>query len=462
MNLRQYFFMFRVRWKLALGLMLLTVAIAVPVILTLPKQYTASTSLGVEIKSPDAITTLLMPTNLASQEEIIRSERVTRKVIETLGLAHEPAVREAWQNSGAERGRFEDWLTEQLLRGLQVVPSRRGDNIITIQYRSASPQEAAAVANAFAKHYAEAAIEMKVEPARQYARWFGEQGKRLRAELEAAQARLSAFQREKGIGIRDENLNAETERLASLAAQLTAAQAEGVDAKSKLRGGGDSLPEVMQNALIQNLRGDILRLEAKLRDAGANFGANHPQYRAMQAELGELKARLEAETRHVVRSVSAARSLSGDKEKELKGALEAQRKKLLAMRAERDQLAVLERDVETAKQAHESAERRFTQTNLESQATQSNIFVIRPAIEPNTPSFPKVRLYILASIVFGALLGVATAHALETLDRRVRCVEDLVGLARLPVLSVLEREGSRGTLALQRRNAPLAIPRQAG
>ena len=53
MNLRQYFFMFRVRWKLALGLMLGTVAIAVPVIVTLPKQYTASTSLGVETKSPD-------------------------------------------------------------------------------------------------------------------------------------------------------------------------------------------------------------------------------------------------------------------------------------------------------------------------------------------------------------------------------------------------------------------------
>src|SRR5688572_33255702 len=157
MNLRQYFFMFRVRWRLALGIMLATAAIAVPVILTLPKQYTASTSLGVEIKSPDAITTLLMPTNLASQEEIIRSERVTRKVIETLGLAHEPALREAWQKLDRERGRFEDWLTEQLLRGLQVVPSRRGDNIITIQYRSASPQEAAAVANAFAKHYAEAA-----------------------------------------------------------------------------------------------------------------------------------------------------------------------------------------------------------------------------------------------------------------------------------------------------------------
>jgi chain length determinant protein EpsF len=461
LNLRQYFFMFRVRWKLALGIMLGTAALAVPVILTLPKQYTASTSLGVEIKSPDPITMLLMPTNLASQEEIIRSERVTRRVIETLGLDANLQLREHWQQAAEGRGRYEDWLSEGLQRRLTVTSSRRGDNIITIQYRSASPADAAAVANAFAKHYAEAAIEMKVEPARQYARYFGEQNKKLRAELEAAQARLSAFQREKGIGVKDENLAAETERLASLAAQLTAVQTEAVDARTKLRTGGDALPEVMQNAVVQGLRADILRLEAKLRDAGANLGANHPQYRAMQAELAELKARLDAETRHVVRSVSAARALSGDKEKELKAALEAQRKKLLAMRADRDQLAVLERDAEAAKQAYEAAERRFTQTHLESQAAQSNVFVIRPAIEPLEPSFPKTRLYIVASLMLGALLGVGTAHALETLDRRVRCMEDLIGLARLPVLAVVEREASRGPLALARRNTPLALPGQA-
>lgn len=462
MNLRQYFFMFRVRWRLAAAIMLGTVAIAVPVILTLPKQYTASTSLGVEIKSPDAITTLLMPTNLASQEEIIRSARVIRAVIQTLGFDADPHLRSLWQQKRAGRGRFEDWLAEQLQRRLTVTPSRRGDNIITIQYRSFSPAESAAAANAFAKHYAEAAIEMKVEPARQYARWFGEQNRKLRGELEAAQARLASFQREKGIGVRDENLGAETERLARLAAQLTAAQTEAVDAKTKLRTGGDALPEVMENRVIQGLRADILRLEAKLRDAAANLGAKHPQYRAMQAELGELKARLEAETRHVVRSVSATRALSGDKQKELEAALEAQRAKLLAMRADRDQLAVLERDVEAAKLAYETAERRFTQSHLESQATQSNVFVIRPAIEPLEPSFPKVRLYILASIVFGALLGAGAAHTLETLDRRVRCVDDVIALARMPVLSVIERQASRGALALQRRNAPLALPRQAG
>ena len=460
MNLRQHFFMFRVRWKLALGLMLGTLAIAVPVILALPKQYTASTSLGVEIRSPDPITNLLMPANLASQEEIIKSDRVTRRVIETLGLERNEELRAHWARVSEGRGRYEDWLTEQLHGALSVVPSRRGDNIITIQFRSPSPRDAAAVANAFARHYTEAAIEMKVEPARQYARWFGEEGKRLRADLDAAQARLSAFQRDKGIGIRDESLEAETARFAQLAAQLTAVQTAGVDAKSKLRSGGDALPEVMQNAVVQGLRADILRQEAKLRDAAGNLGPNHPQYRAMQAELAELKNRLEAETRHVARSVSAARAVSGDKEGELKAALEAQRRKLLALRAEREDLARLQREVESAKQSYESAERRFTQTDLESRATQSNVFVMRPAVEPLYPSFPKVHLYVAAALLFGSVLGVATAHTLETLDRRVRCVDDVAGLARLRVLSVIERKAAPGMLALQRRNAPLVLPHE--
>jgi hypothetical protein len=57
---------------------------------------------------------------------------------------------------------------------------------------------------------------------------------------------------------------------------------------------------------------------------------------------------------------------------------------------------------------------------------------------------------------------VAAAHALETLDRRVRCVDDVAVLMRMRVLSVVERAAGPGTLALQRRNAPLALPRQAG
>ena len=91
--------------------------------------------------------------------------------------------------------------------------------------------------------------------------------------------------------------------------------------------------------------------------------------------------------------------------------------------------------------------------------SEANGFAADPRLEP---SFPKVKLYILASILFGALLGACTAHTLETLDRRVRCVDDVARLMRMRLLSVVERDASPGTLALQRRNAPLALPRHAG
>jgi uncharacterized protein involved in exopolysaccharide biosynthesis len=179
----------------------------------------------------------------------------------------------------------------------------------------------------------------------------------------------------------------------------------------------------------------------------------------MQAELAELKARLEGETRHVARGFGAARSVSGDKEKELKAAVEAQRRKLMAMRGEREQLVMLQRDVDSARLIYEQAERRSTHTSLEAQATQANVFVIRPAVEPVDPSFPKVGLYILSALLLGASLGLATVHTLEMLDRRVRCMDDVAGLLKLPVLGVIEREAVAGALTVQRRDAPLALPR---
>jgi succinoglycan biosynthesis transport protein ExoP len=457
MTLLQILLMLRARWRLALSLMVGFVALAVPVIFLMPKQYTASTSLAVDVKSPDPITMLLMPSNMATQEDLVRSERVTQRVIKTLGLDADPALREEWRNDARGKGSFQVWLAEALHRKLSIA-TRRDSASLTIEYRARDPRMAAAVANAFADIYVETVVDLKVQPAKQYARVFGEQGKALRENLEAAQARMSEFQQRKGIGIKDETLDAETAKLAELSSQLTAVQAQTVDAHSKQRSASGALPEVMGNAVIQGLRADIARQEAKLKDASGNLGRNHPQYQSMASELAELKASLANETRHVSSSFSATRSVGSDKEKETKAAIEAQRKKLLALRSERDELAVLQRDVEAAKNAYEAVEKRYTQTNLESQAAQTNVFVLRPATEPTEPSSPKKVPYTLAAILLGAMLGLGVAYVLELMDRRVRCVDDVAGLLQMPVLGVIERKASRGALSVRRRNAPLPQP----
>jgi uncharacterized protein involved in exopolysaccharide biosynthesis len=61
------------------------------------------------------------------------------------------------------------------LRGLAVAPARES-NIINISYTGTDPAFVAAVANGFAQAYMDVTIELKVDPARQYARWFGDPG----------------------------------------------------------------------------------------------------------------------------------------------------------------------------------------------------------------------------------------------------------------------------------------------
>ena len=350
------------------------------------------------------------------------------------------------QEATQGKGQVADWMANLLQKGLKVTPSRES-NIINIAYQGADPSFVASVANAYAQAYIEASVEMKVEPARQYARWFGDQAKVLRENVEKAQAKLSEFQQHKSIVVTEEARDDELAKLNDLTARLTAAQSETREARIKQRSGSgrtDTLPEVMNNSVVAGLRIKIADLEAKLKEVAGNIGTRHPQYQRMELELAELKARLAAESSHVASGYTSNDAVGRSREAELGAAIEAQRKKLLVVRGERDEIAVLLRDVDTAKRAYEAVNNRFNQTSLESQVTQTNVSVLTPAIEPIEPSFPKpLPQMLLMAAALGILLGCAAAFGLEMIDRRVRSPEDLAEMLQLPVLAVIE-PGRRG------------------
>ena len=459
MNPLPFLLILRARYKIALVTLLLTVAVAIAVSLNLPKQYTATASVLVDVRSPDPIAAMLMPSNLSTQVDIINSERVSRGVVKMLRLDESPVVKQQWMEATKGMGKLEVWLADRLLKGLQVSPSR-DSNIIIISYKGADPGFAAAVANAFAQAYIDTTVELKVEPARQYALWFGDQGKTLRENLEKAQTRLSAYQQEKGIVAREEQLDTETAKLNELSSQMTVVQAQTNDARSKQKSGtaADSLPEVSQNPVISGLKSEIARQEAKLQEAAVNLDKNHPRYQRMQSEIAALKQKLEAETRHVTSGFSTSRTVGMDKESELKVAIAAQKQKLLALKNKRDQLAVLQRDIDAAKSAYDSVTTRYNQTSLASQSTQTNVSVLTQAVEPLEPSFPKP-LYttLLMSIALGVAFGGGAAFMLEMFDKRVRSAHDLAEMLQVPVLGVIVHAKRRSRLAFWRRGTALAM-----
>jgi polysaccharide biosynthesis transport protein len=442
MTLQQFLLILRARWKMAVLAFAITVATTVVVSLLLPKQYTASAAVVVDVRSPDPVSGLMLqgmmaPGYMATQVDIINSDRVAQVVVKGLGMENSTAIQEQWRQATEGKGQLRDWLATLLQRNLDVKPSRES-NVISINYTGADPDFAATVANAFAQAYIDVNLDLRVAPARQYATFFEDQTKTAREKLEQAQQALSNYQQKNGITSTDERLDFETAKLNETSSQLTSIQGQTTDSQSKRSSGkADTLAEVMQSPLVNGLKADIARLEAKLNESKGNLGANHPQTLRSESELASLRAQLDTETRKIITSIETTYQVSKQREAQLQSALAAQKARVLVLNKQRDELNVLRRDIESAQRAFEIVSQRASQTNIESQTNQTNIAVLNPAIAPPDPSKPRVFLNILVSVFLGGLLAIGLALVLELANRRIRSTEDLVEALELPVLGAI-------------------------
>jgi polysaccharide biosynthesis transport protein len=443
------------------GLVLLgTVLLTYVACLVLPPRYSATTTLVLDSK-PDPIASVMMQTGIvptvnlsaATEAEIITSEGVARRVVSLLKLEQNETIKQEWMKATGGKGKLDVWLGALLLKKVTVKQVSLQSNVIPIKFESSDPEFAAAVANAFAQAYIEFCIQRKVEPAKQYAGWFEKQEHVMRESMQKAQAKLSRYQQQKGIVSKDEQLDDENAKLTQLTNQLAAVLGQTADAVSKEQTGvaADSLPEVATNPLITSLKTDLNRQEAKLKDLGVNLGKNHPAYRRVESEIAMIREQLQAETRFVTGGFTTSRNAGRNKEKELRIAIEEQKKKLLQIKIQREELAVLQRDVDAAKKAHDGIVNQLHQSNLDSQATLANVAVLTVAAPPLEPSFPKILLFTLLAIPAGLLIGAAAAYALDMHERPLRFPEDFAEL-QLPLLGVIAAPPPRGV--------PLPWPRR--
>lgn len=446
MTYAQFFAILRARWIVVLGVLLAVVALALGVSLVLPKQFKATASVVIDVK-PDPVSAMIYggltsPAFLATQVDILQSDRVAQRVVRNLKLADNNDVRTQWASATNSQGTPEQWLGENLQRNLEVQPSRES-NVISVSYKAPDPRFAAALANAFVKAYVETSLELRVDPARQYSSFFEQRSKEAREALEAAQGRLSQFQKDKGITATDERLDVENARLNELSSQLVGMQAltsESNSRQAQAQGAsGDRLQEVLINPVITGLKGDLSRSEARLKELGSRYGDNHPQVIEAKASINELQSRIVEETKRVTGGVGVTGTINRQREAQLRQGLEAQRVKVLRMKQVRDEGAVLVRDMENAQRSYDAVLARLTQTSLESQATQSNVNVLNPALPPLNPASPRVVLNTVIAVFVGTLLAIGCAVLLELLDRRVRSAEDLVAALDLPVIGVLPK-----------------------
>lgn len=457
MTFGQFLSILRARWKVALLTFAVIVVATIGASVVWPKKYTAVASVVVDAK-PDPVSAMMYPgmaspAFMATQVDILQSDRVARRVVRNLKLDQNPQIRAQWQEATGGEGAIEPWLADVFQRSMDVKPSRES-NVITVSYKAPDPRFAAALANAFVQAYIDTSLEMRVDPARQYSNFFDVRAKAAREALETAQGKLSAFQREKGIIATDERLDVENARLNELSSQLVALQAvatESTSRQAQAQAQGDKIQDVLSNPLISGLKADLTRNEARLQELNARYGDKHPQVVEAKASIAELRTRIDAEIKRVTGGVGVTNTINRQREAQVRRELDEQRAKVLRMKAVRDEGQVLVREVENAQRTYDSVLARLNQTSLESQTTQSNVYALTQATPPVEPSSPRLMLNALLAVFVGTMVAVAVAIGLEFRDRRVRDSRDILAALGLPVIGVLP-DGRRRTASSRRSN----------
>jgi len=467
-DLSQYLRIVWARKWLALGLFLLVAVAGIAATLLWPKQYTAESSLVIEVRIDPALGALApglaAPSFLATQVEVLKSERVASRAVKILGVERSPTAVAQWREATKAKIPLERYFANRLMGGLVVVPTK-GSNVINLSFTAADPIFAQAAANAFAQAYLDVSVDLRVAPARQSATFLEEQAKTQRANLEKAQATLSKFQQEKGILVTEERLDQENTRYSALLGQLASAQAERLEATTRQRNtGSETSPDILQSGSVQSLKSQLSAAETKLSEASNLLGKNHPTRQQLEVQVAELQRQLAAEIRRVSGGASVSNRGSSQKVAELQTLVDEQKKLLLSLRADKDQIAVYVRDVESAQRSYDAVGLRLTQINMEGQNNQANTRILSSAVEPLEPSRPKILIGIVAALLGGLAVGLGAALVMEMVDRRVRRPEDLIVTAGVPVIGVLRPAGSSRPVfrrLLMVNNAPTHRPTMA-
>ena len=323
---------------------------------------------------------------------------------------------------------------------LQILPVTNS-RLIQVSFTSPSRELARQVADAHAAQYIRKGLQAKFELTGEAKKFLENEIDRVQKELAQAEAALNDFRRQHQIVSLDDNENAIVERLRDLSRRVTEAQADRITAESDYRlvqsREYDSLPAVINNGLVNNLKAEVGRLETQQAQVSEVFLGGSPQLQEINSQLRQAKSRLDREIARAVGGVESIYLAAQAREKSLSDELAHQQDAVLDQKEVSGQFIKLDTAVTTTRNLYTTLLQRKAETDVVKGVTLSNASVMDPAELPIDPSYPRVPLNLAFGLLFGCALGTALALVMENLDSSLKTPDDVRRSLRLPTLGVV-------------------------
>ena len=393
-----------------------------------------------------------------NQCEIVKSRSLAKRVIDTLDLNNHPEFNP--QKKGEDPVLAKDSLRDPstethfidgFLSKLNV-SLMRNSGVVNINYEGYDPQLITKIANTIVKKYIEQDWEKRYNVAKDALEWLNKQMKDVKIAMEESELALQNYKKENDLitvetvmigkrsdssNLADERQNVVLQKLMELNAAVTNAKTDRVRLEvlyNKLKDFKNvqdkddivqSIPAVVQNNLIQNLKAEYAKMEKDFSFYSQRYGAKHPKMVQLNVELNTMRDNIIKEINRICDSIATEYEVAKNREATLLQILEQQKKEVFALGDKAIQYGVLKREVDTNRQMYETLLTRMKETNLTEDFKMSDIRILDNAEVPLRPIKPQKTLNILLGIIVGLTGGVGIVFLMEYMDNTIRTQEDV-------------------------------------
>ncbi len=479
-DLRDYWRIISKRQRLIAAFFLGALGLTALVVFNLTPLYTAKgmvlleaqTAPLLETKTPDSAPEVSGDHDFyKTQYDILQSRSLAAKVITELSLTDNPLFGGRPRNPGLIAGWWaaaHDWTGQWFApaikssdgRNTQGVPPAAidaylarlriepeyGTQLVKVAFSTPDPELSARIVDTHIDAYIRRGMELKADTARNAEQFLQNKLAELKERVEKTEAALNAYRRDHGVIAfsLDEKGKGQMleEHLTDLNNSLVKVETDRIaqEAQHDLiqHGAADSLPAVMQNALIQSLKQQVAQLAAQYAAMSNQFNPGY--YRPLddlKAKLYQSRTQLAQEIDRAAKGVESDYSAASARQSMLEQEIANVKLQALALNDASLQDAVLVREVDASRNLYKSVLERVRELDVSADAPSSNVSVVDRAETPRSPSSPRKLLSLMLSGFLGLAGGVGLAFFLEFFDDRLKSSEQIERELHLPSLALV-------------------------
>ncbi len=331
-------------------------------------------------------------------------------------------------------------IEDKLEKNLTLINNLQ-DYVITIRYKSESPQRSAAIVDTLMDKYLAEYAQIKVAAAEQANAALEARAKTLQREVAEADAAVAEFVRNNRY-VATRTGSSSGQQLEDLNSQLAAARADRAAAEARYHEAvasahGAANAEVLASPLIQKLREQEAKLIQKKAELDQKVGPRFPEQRAVDAELAHLRRTIAGEIAKITTSLKSQAEVARSREAGLAARLAQMHDTTSAANASYIQFEQLKATADQKRRIYADFLAKMADTAQPGDRQPIEARILSRATVPVEPSNARGLFLILVAGIVGSLAAVAGSLAYDQLDRGFRTLDHVRSVTGLPAYAAL-------------------------